>query len=82
MTKVCLLEEENDNIGSLAVLCLSLYFMRLRLYAINTTDSNYLERMKYMWASLLCFTSFNHQCGPTMMINKRNIVMETYGMMF
>lgn len=81
LTKICMLEEENDNIGSLAVLCLSL-FMRLRLYAINTTETNFLERMNYMWASLLWFTSFDHQCGPTMMTNKRNIVMEIYGMMF
>ena len=48
LTIIFLLEEENDNIGSLAVLCLSLYFIRLRVYAINTTDSNYLERMRYM----------------------------------
>ena len=60
LTKICMLEKDNDNTGSLTVLCLSLYFMRLRLYAINTTDTNYLERMKYMWASFLWFTSFDH----------------------
>ena len=84
LNKICKLAdtEEKDNIGGVTVLCLSLYFMRLRLYAINATNVNYLERMKYIWASLLWFTSFNHLCGGTMTTNKHNIVMETYGMMF
>ena len=78
-----MLEDEEDNSSSsVAVLCLSLYFIRLRLYAINKTNENYLERKKYMWASLIWFASFDHECGATMMAKKRNIVMEPYGILF
>ena len=41
-----------------------------------------MERMQYLWAALIWYTSFNPKCATNMLTNKRNIVIETIAMMF
>ena len=70
-----------DDSGNLAVTVISLTFTRLRLYAVNARDLDWKQRAIYTWATLLWFTSF-HTPGSTMLANKRNMVLETIGLLF
>ena len=69
------------DIGNHAVTIMSLVFMRLRSYAINSRTAGWRERASYSWASLLWFTSF-HSCANTMLTNKRNMLLESVGTIF
>ena len=60
---------------------LSLTFLQMRSYAVNARDVNWQERCVYTWMSFLWFSSF-HTSGSTMMINKRNMAMETVAVLF
>jgi len=71
----------SDDVGNSMVTIMSLMFMRIRSFAVNATKVSWKERAIYSWSSLLWFTSF-HTSGSTMMANKRNMVLETIGVLF
>ena len=64
--------------GDKGVLGLTLFFMRLHLYAINGKNAPATHRAVYMWCSMLWLTSINGAC----IVTKRNIVSETIAFMF
>jgi len=76
-----IVESDFDDIGNLAVTVLSLVFMRLRSYAANARVLPWKQRAIYTWATLLWFTSF-HCPGSTMLANKRNMLLESIGLLF
>ena len=69
-------KEENPVI--VTVLCVSLYFMRLQLYAVNCKKLDSIHRISFLWASMLWMTSMTNVC----VITKRNIVTSTIGLVF
>ena len=48
---------------------------------MNARVLDWKQRAIYTWATLLWFTSF-HTPGSTMMANKRNMLMESIGLLF
>lgn len=64
--------------GDKGALGLTLFFMRLHLYAVNGRGVPATHRAVYMWCSMLWLTSISGAC----MITKRNIVAETIAFMF
>ena len=68
-------------------MCLILYFLRLRLYAINGKDVPYRERIHYLWVSIIILTSFtlkskkgiNHS---NMLTNCHNIFTDNLAIVF
>ena len=78
---VAMINGNYEGIGNCAVTTVSLTFMRIHSYAVNQRKTNWKSRAFYTWASMLWFTSF-HTSGSTMMTNKRNMVLETVGVMF
>ena len=82
--KLVLLEgSETSNVdpGNLAVVAVSLVFMRLRSYAVNARNVDWKERAVYSWSTFLWFSSF-HTPGSTMITNKRNMLLETVAFLF
>lgn len=76
---------ENEEAGSIAALCMTLYMMRLRLYAVNAKVVDSRDRIAFMWASLLWFTSLKSKSRQTtsqanMSQNRKNLITETIGM--
>ena len=71
----------NCDVGNHAVTVLSLVFLRLRVYAVNARSLPWRERALYTWLTMIWFTSF-HTSGSTMMTNKRNMLLETFGVLF
>ena len=69
------------NGGDVAVVCVTFYFMRLFLYAVNYTELSWEERTIYHFASLIWFTIF-YRCAETMKTNQRNMFFESIGMLF
>ena len=69
------------DVGNCAATIVSLTFLRLRSYAVNARNIKWKDRAVYTWASLLWFTSF-HTPGSTMIANKRNMLLETVGLLF
>ena len=49
--KLATLDQEED--ASIAILCLTLYFMRLKLFSVNAKKAESKERISFLWASLL-----------------------------
>ena len=64
--------------GDKGALGLTLFFMRLHLYAVNGRGVPAAHRAVYMWCSMLWLTSISGAC----IITKRNIVSETIAFMF
>ena len=64
--------------GDKGALGLTLFFMRLHLYAVNGKSVPATHRAVYMWCSMLWLTSISGAC----IITKRNIVAETVAFMF
>ena len=76
-----LIAADFDDTGNLGVIMVSLTFMRLRSYAVNATVLEWRQRAIYTWATFLWFSSF-HTEGSTMLANKRNMVLESVGVLF
>ena len=73
--------------GSVCSLCITLYFMRLKLHAVNTKKANYRDRISFLWASMIWLTSFEwkYTLGTNqsnMTTNRRGIVTETIALVF
>ena len=83
-----LLSLSDEDIGSVAVLAVTLYFTRLKLYAVNAKKAHYRDRITFCWAGLIWITSL--ECHSryggaklsTIATNCRNIMTETIGMIF
>ena len=76
-----------EEVGSVSVLCVTLYFMRLKLFAVNTKRALYRDRIAFLWASLLWLTSFESKSPlgtnqSNMTINKRNLMTESIALVF
>ena len=72
---------EFADIGNCSVTIVSLAFMRLRSYSVNTRKLEWKQRAIFSWATLLWVTS-HHTSGSTMMTNKRNMLLESIGILF
>eukprot|EP00957_Ditylum_brightwellii_P112938 8611842-Ditylum_brightwellii.AAC.1 len=72
---------ESADSANQAVTVLSLVFLRLQSFAINSRSADWKERAIYSWSSLFWFTSF-HKEASTMLFNKRNMVIEIIGTIF
>ncbi len=59
----------------------TLLFLRLWDYAVNSRMVPWRDRAVYSWVTLVWFTSFNTS-GSIMMANKRNMLLETVGILF
>jgi hypothetical protein len=64
--------------GDYAVLCITWFFMRLHLYAVNALNVPAKHRAMYLGLSMFWFTSI----WGVNQIPKRNMIMETIGNMF
>ena len=64
--------------GDKGAMGLTLFFMRLHLYAVNGSGVPSSHRAVYLWCSMLWLTSISGAC----IITKRNIVSETIAFMF
>ena len=78
-----LAESSSDPFGSTSsgdrgVLSLTLFFMRLHLYAVNGKIVPARHRAVYLWCSMVFLTSIS----GTSVITKRNVVTETIAFMF
>lgn len=67
------------DVGNHAATVVSLVFLRLRAYAVNANGLRWRDRALYSFITFLWFSSF--QCS-TMIANKRNMLLETVGIMF
>ena len=47
-----------EDIGTVMVVCVSLYFTRLELFAVNTNICGWRERVVFCWCSMICLSSF------------------------
>jgi hypothetical protein len=64
--------------GTVSVMCMGLYFMRLNLFAVNSKDIDAQTRIIFLWASLLWVTSIQ----GISMITKRNYVCACLPLVF
>jgi hypothetical protein len=78
---LALQDRMNCDVGNHAVTVISLLFVRLRAFAVNSRMLPWRDRALYSWVMLVWFTSF-HTSGSTMMTNKRNMLLETVGILF
>ena len=77
----------NEEAGSVCSLCVTLYFMRLKLYAVNTKKAYYRDRISFLWASMIWLTSFEWKSTmgtnqSNMTTNRRNVMTETIALVF
>ncbi len=63
------------------VVALSLMFMRMHSFGVTARQSKWKERVVFTWASLIWFTSF-HRSGSTMLVNMRNMLLESIDVLF
>jgi len=73
--------------GTVSVMCVSLYFLRLKLFSVNCKTLGYRERIVFSWCSMIWITSFasKSRLGTNQnntRINARNMVTETLAMIF
>ncbi len=78
---LALQDRMNCDVGNHAVTVILLLFMRLWAYAVNLRMVPWRDQAVYSWVTLVWFTSF-HTSGSTMMANKRNMLLETVGILF
>ena len=69
------------DVGNYFVTILSLVFLRMISFAVNSRKTFWKERAVVIWSSLLWFTYF-HDSGNKMMKNKRNMAAETVAVLF
>jgi hypothetical protein len=67
------------NVGNHAVTVILLVFLRLCAYAVNATALRWRDRALISFITCMCFSSF--QCS-TMIVNKRNMLLDIVGIMF
>ena len=70
-----------NNIGDVAVTCVSLYMARICAYAFNVKDLPWYERFIYHCKTTLWFTSFD-KSAKTFLTNQISIVIESIAMAF
>ena len=85
VAKVAMLS--NEEVGSVSVLCLTLYFIRLKLFAVNAKKGNFRDRITFLWASTIWLTSFESKSllgtnQSNMSTNRRNLLTETIALVF
>jgi hypothetical protein len=78
---LALQDRMNCDVGNHAVTVISLLFMRLWAYAVNSRMVPRRDWAVYSWVTLVWFTSY-HTSGSTMMANKRNMLLETVSILF
>jgi len=78
---LALQDRMNCDVGNHAVTVISLVFVRLRAFAVNSRMLHWCDQAVYSWVTLIWFTSF-HTSGSTMMANKCNMLIETVGILF
>lgn len=69
----------DDEAGLVCALCVTLYFMRLKLYAVNTKKAYYRDRISFLWASMIWLTSFEWK--STLCINQSNMTTNRHSLM-
>ena len=84
--KVAALSESEDQ-GTVAVMCISLYFIRLKLFSINCKKLGFRERLVFSWCSMIWITSFSSKSRlgtnrNNSRINVRNMATEIIAMVF
>eukprot|EP00957_Ditylum_brightwellii_P043846 3324403-Ditylum_brightwellii.AAC.1 len=77
----------NEDVGSVSTLCVTLYFMRLKLFAVNTKKAYYRDFISFLWVSMIWLTSFESKSPlgtnqSNMAINCCNLITETIGLVF
>ena len=72
---------DTSDIGNLTVTVISIVFMRLQLFVINSRTHLWNGRASYSWASLLWFISFQKYTSK-LIFNKGNMVLETVATIF
>ena len=78
---------KGQDVGTVAVVCATLYFMRLRLCAVNSTNLKFRDRINFMWTSLLWMTSLGSRSvlgtnQSNMLANRRNLITESIACIF
>ena len=78
---------DNEDSSCIAVLSVTLYFLRLRLYSVNAKVFGFRGRMTFMWSSMIWFTSLGYKSTlgtnqSNMLANRRNFVTETIAFIF
>ena len=77
----------SEDMGTISVMCSTLFFLRLRLYAVNGHGIPARERITYIWVSMIFLTSFSSKSvigtdQKNMTSNRRNVITETIGLVF
>ena len=72
---------DTADIGNLTVTLISIFFIILQPFAINSLTALWKERSSYIWASILWFTSFQKYIS-TMLFNTISMVLETVATIF
>ena len=86
VTRLLSLRDSEDT-GSVAVMCATMFFLRLRLYAVNGHNIPARERITYIWVSMIFLTSYSSKSllgtnQKNMVTNRRNLITETLGLVF
>ena len=86
VTRIASLGDSEDT-GSVALMCATMFFLRLRLYAVNGHNIPARERITYIWVSMIFLTSYSSKSvlgtnQKNLSINRRNLVTETLGLVF
>ena len=75
-----LLNLDSSNGGYITVVCVTLYFTRLRLYAVNSKDVHWYKRTIHHCIYLIWFIRFDI-CAETTKKNHMNTHIEYTGML-
>ena len=70
-----------NDVGNCEILIVSLNFMRLQSFTINTRELDWRDQCVYQWATFLSLSYFNIPM-ITMLPNKRSMCLETIGSFF
>jgi hypothetical protein len=87
-TVLKLLTLSDEDIGSTAVLAITLYFTRLKLYTVNAKKAYYRDRITFCWVGLLwitsieCHSKYDRKKQTTIATNCHSIMTETIGVIF
>ena len=73
---------EHCDVGYKASLVVTLLFIRLHFVCVNSRSMGYKEKIVYSWSTLIWFTSLDRNFGSTIIISKRNMVLETIEICF
>ena len=76
-----LIELNCPDVGNVRVTAITIIMMRIRLYAVNSSEMAPKERVALEYSSLIWYTSFA-MSASTMITNKRNIATESIALVF